>query len=356
MATIREMMHINVIATFNIGQELASRIESVDARVKVRVLTSEESFIFRGGKPLWPGYGEPPWPEGVEPSEAAIKSLTEALAEAEVMLSPPPLPLNLVEQVPKLRWLQLTSAGAEPVPESEIIRRVVVTTSSGIHATSVGEYTIGMMIMLAKRWPRLFRAQVDHRWVESIIPSELYGKTVGIIGMGHIGREVGRLAKAFGMRIIGLRRSASSRSGEPYGNEVLPADGLTYLLQQSDYVVLTVPLTKETQHLLGEEELRSMKETAVLINVARGAIIDEQALVRALTKGWIAGAALDVFEREPLPPESPLWDMENVIVSPHNAGGTEIYALRAVDLFCANLRRYLNGETLGNVVDPERGY
>jgi phosphoglycerate dehydrogenase-like enzyme len=278
------------------------------------------------------------------------------LVEAEIMLSPPPFPPDLIERAPKLRWLQLTSAGAEPVLGTEIMRRIVVTTSSGMHATPVGEYTLGLMIMLAKRWPLITRAQVGHRWVEAIIPSELYGKTAGIVGMGHIGEEVGRLAKAFSMKVLGLRRSAASRTVSSVADEVVPVNDLAYLLRESDYVVLTLPLTKETQHLIGEAELRSMKRSAFLVNVARGAIVDEAALVRALQEGWIAGAALDVFEREPLPDESPLWDMDNVVVSPHNAGNTEIYAQRTVDLFCENLQRYLAGEKLENVVDPERGY
>jgi phosphoglycerate dehydrogenase-like enzyme len=272
------------------------------------------------------------------------------------MLSPPPLPPDLLELAPDLGWLQLTSAGAEPVLGTEPVERIRVTTSSGMHATPVAEYTLGMMIMLAKRWPLISRAQVEHRWVESIIPSELYGKTVGIIGLGHIGREVGRLTKAFGMRAIGLRRSATARTTELTIDEVLPPSDLAYLLQRSHYVVLTLPLTADTRHLLGEKELRTMKKGAYIVNVARGAIIDEAALIRALQEGWIGGAALDVFESEPLPADSPLWDMDNVIVSPHNAGNTDIYAAITVDLFCENLRRYLKGELLENVIDPARGY
>ncbi len=352
----REMSSINIVVTFRIATELVDRITSVDPRLTVRVLMPEEGYFFRGGRPLWPGYWEPPLPEGVEPDPDAETRLQEALEQANVMLSPPPLPSDLVDRAPNLGWLQLTSAGAEPVLGTDLVDRLTVTTSSGMHVTPVGEYTLGMMIMLAKRWALISRAQVGHRWVESIIPSELYGKTVGIIGLGHIGREVGRLAKAFGMRVIGLRRSATARTVEPPVDEVLPSIDLAYLLQQSDYVVLTLPLTEDTRHLLGEAELRSMKKNAFIVNVARGAIIDEAALIRALQEGWIGGAAVDVFESEPLPPESPLWDMENVIVSPHNAGNTEIYAARTVDLFCDNLLRYLKGEPLENVVDPGRGY
>ena len=161
---------------------------------------------------------------------------------------------------------------------------------------------------------------------------------MGVVGMGRIGTEVARLAKAAGCRVLGIRRSAIGRqSGEAPADEVLPPSDLAYLLSESDYVVLAAPLTRETRHLIGPEQLRAMKPTAGVINIPRG-----------------AGVA--VFEREPLPEDSELWGMENVIVSPHISGGTEFYFQRAVPIFCENLRRYLDGRPLMNVVDPERGY
>jgi len=156
--------------------------------------------------------------------------------------------------------------------------------------------------------------------------------------------------------VIATRRSVTQRTPGELIDELLPPSELPALLADSDFVVLSVPLTKETRHLIGEAELRAMKPTGVLINIARGAVVDEAALVRALKEGWIGGAGLDVFEREPLPPESELWGMENVILSPHLSGGTEIYNQRAVGIFCENLRRYLAGERLLNLADAERGY
>jgi phosphoglycerate dehydrogenase-like enzyme len=185
---------------------------------------------------------------------------------------------------------------------------------------------------------------------------ELYGKTVGIVGLGHIGEEVARLSKACGCRVIGTRRSATERTRSDDCDEIMPSKDLPALLGKSDFVVLAVPLTNDTRQLIGETELRSMRSNAVLVNIARGAVVDEPALIRALKEGWIAGAALDVFEQEPLPPESELWDMENVIVSPHISGGTEIYNQRAAGIFRENLRRYLAGERLMNLADPARGY
>jgi phosphoglycerate dehydrogenase-like enzyme len=159
------------------------------------------------------------------------------------------------------------------------------------------------------------------------------------------------------LRVLAIRRSVESRMpGEAPVEELLPPSDLRYLLDESDYVVLAVPLTPESTRMIGEAELRAMKPSAVLINIARGPVIDEPVLIRALKERWIAGAALDVFEREPLPPDSQLWGLDNVLLTPHISGGTPRYMERAVDLFCDNLRRYLAGEPLRNVVDVTRGY
>jgi len=174
--------------------------------------------------------------------------------------------------------------------------------------------------------------------------------------LGAVGQEIARLCKAFGMRVIGIRRSDGAASPCPDVDRVYPREQLPELLAESDFVVLALPLTKETQGMIGEKELRVMKPTAFLINVARGAIVDEEALVRALTEKWIAGAGLDVFTREPLPPESPLYAMDNVIFSPHISGDIPDYESRAVEVFCENLRRYLAGEPFLHEVDREKGY
>jgi phosphoglycerate dehydrogenase-like enzyme len=213
-----------------------------------------------------------------------------------------------------------------------------------------------MMIMLAKGWPGLVRAQARREWTR-FWPRVLAGQTVGIVGLGSIGRAVARLAKAFDMRVLGVRRSGAPLECADYEVDGIfgPLD-LLNVLAESDYVVLALPLTEETHHLIGELALRAMKPSAYRIHVSRGAVIDEAALVRALKEGEVAGAGLDVFESEPLPPESELWGMDNVIISPHIAGGTPRYMELAVDLFCENLRRYLAGEPLRNVVDTKRGY
>jgi len=207
--------------------------------------------------------------------------------------------------------------------------------------------------MLAKRAPLLFRMKEQRKW-QRVVPGILHSKTLAVLGLGVIGREVARLGKAFGMRVIALE----VREMDPGGHvdAVFPPSRLKEVLSQSDYVVVTLPLTPETTRLIGESELRSMKPTAYLVNIARGGIMDEEALIHALSENLIAGAGLDVFVREPLPVDSKLWELPNVIISPHVAGNREDYNTLAVDLFCENLRRYLDGHELINVVDKKKGY
>jgi phosphoglycerate dehydrogenase-like enzyme len=187
-------------------------------------------------------------------------------------------------------------------------------------------------------------------------PTVLRGKIVGIVGLGHIGREVARLSKAFGMKVIATRRSTKKAGTARYVDRLMPAAQLPSLLKESDFVVIGTPHTPETHHLIEEKELGMMKSTAYIINIARGGIINEAALVKALDEKMIAGAGLDVTEKEPLPTASRLWDFDNVILSPHVSGGMEDYMARATELFCDNLKRYLAGKRLRNVIDKKKGY
>jgi phosphoglycerate dehydrogenase-like enzyme len=282
------------------------------------------------------------------------------------------LPPNVPDLAPRLRWVQLHTAGAEHALLDPILKSdLVLTTSSGIHATPIAEYVLASM--LAHRWqvPMWTRCQREGTWSSGrwdlYARPELRGSTLGIVGYGSIGREVGRLGRAFGMRVLALRRGAGREdqgyavedTGDPAGilpERFYPPEALPEMLAASDYVVIALPLTPATFHLIGEAELRAMKPTAYLVNIARGPIVDETALVRALREGWIAGAGLDVFEQEPLPPDSPLWELENLLLSPHVSGFTPHYDTRAAALFAQNLARYLAGEPLLNLVDKERGY
>jgi len=286
---------------------------------------------------------------------SAKEKLDNLLAEAEVIYGLI-LPKNLVERAPKLKWIQMMSAGVDRLKDTDIWRsRVIITGVSGIHATPIGEFVLELMLMFAKGAPLCFRMKQKRQW-QRYMPHILRGKTVGIVGLGHIGGEVARLSKAFGMRVIATRRSAKQAGKARHVDLLLPREQMRQMLAKSDYVVLSVPLTPETHHIIGEAELKAMKPTAYIINIGRGNLIDEEALIRALDEKRIAGAGLDVTAIEPLPEESRLWDFENVILSPHVAGGMEDYVMRATELFCDNLRRYLNDKKLRNVIDRRKGY
>ncbi|MFC2052624.1 D-2-hydroxyacid dehydrogenase, partial [Chloroflexota bacterium] len=237
-------------------------------------------------------------------------------------------------------------AGVDRVLTNDIVESpVIMTNVSGIHATTISEFVICTMLMFVKQSQSCFQMKQNKEW-DRFNASVLRGKTVGIVGLGSIGWEVARLTKAFGMRVLAIRRSARRVGRARYVDIMLPPDKLKQLLTESDFVVLALPFTRETGKFIGEEELRAMKPTAYLINIARGGIVDEEVLIRALEEHWIAGASLDVFTTEPLPVDSKLWELPNVIFSPHVAGGMDDYALRATEVFSENLRRYLHGKKL----------
>jgi phosphoglycerate dehydrogenase-like enzyme len=276
------------------------------------------------------------------------------LAEAEIFVGffPPP---NLLKRAPNLKWVQLMSAGADRLLKSEIWQsKITITGVSGIHATPISEYVLGTMLLFAKQSLRSFRSMQEHKY-HRFTPQLLRGSTVGIIALGHIGKQVARLAKAFGMRVLAvdeLRGTKITRNVD----KMLPVSHLQKMLADSDFVVSCVPLTPKTNKLIGEKELRAMKKTAYLINISRGGIIDEEALISALDGKWIAGAGLDVTVSEPLPACSRLWEFESVILTPHISGGQENYMTLAIALFCENLKRYLNKKKMINVISRKRGY
>ena len=296
----------------------------------------------------------------------------EAFEQAEVLYTFGVLPQP--EQAPHLHWVQLNSAGVNHVIQHLLFASdVMFTTMSGLHAINIGEYVLASILAWTRHLPELLDLQRKKQWPSDrwlcCQPTELRGSTVGIVGYGSIGREVARLAKAFGMRVLALKRRSES-AGEPGAFEVAglgdPAgvlpdalygpEQLREMLAQCDFVVLAVPLTQETRGMIGEAELRVMKPAAYLVNIARGEVCDEAALIHALQDKWIAGAGLDVFTQEPLPETSPLWTLPNVILTPHISGFTPHYDQRGVDIFCENLRRYIAGQTLLNLVDKPAGY
>lgn len=228
---------------------------------------------------------------------------------------------------------------------------ILVTNAAGMHARPLAEYVVFVMLYFARRWPRMAAEQRARHWQRCAIDT-LEGKTLGVIGLGSVGRMVAKLARPFGMRVVGTRRSGADADVD----QAFTPDRLDAVLAQSDYVVLSVPSTPETAGMIGARELARMKPTAVLINIARGTLVDEAALIETLRSGRLAGAALDVVSREPLASDSPLWEMPNVLVTPHSMSTAHSENAWLTDLFCDNLRRYLNGEPLRNQVDKTRGY
>jgi len=327
---------VNVLVTTPIGDELLQQITAVSPRIKLSNVSELVRAEQRG-------------------DFARKDELDALLAQAEVIYGLR-LPRNVIVRAPKLKWVQVMSAGVDRFLDDEFRQSSVIMTSvSGMHATPIGEIVLELMLMFAKQAPLCFQLKQEKQW-KRFMPTVLRSKTVGIVGLGNIGREVARLAKAFGMRVVATRRSAKRVMRAKGIDILLPREQLPRLLSESDFVVLSLPFTSETNKLIGEEELRAMKPTAYLINIARGNIVDEEALIRALDEHWIAGAGLDVFATEPLPADSCLWESPNVIFSPHIAGGMEDYNIRATELFCENLRHYLSGENLLNVIDKKKGY
>jgi phosphoglycerate dehydrogenase-like enzyme len=263
------------------------------------------------------------------------------------------VPLEALDRARQLRWIQLTSAGAEQLlPARDRLDHVVVTNTRGIHVDLMADYALATIVMLNMHFPRFFADQQARRW-EQHFSVPLAGKTLGVVGAGAIGTEIARRGAAFGMRVLAVKRTPGPVDG---ADEVVGADGLHGVLGRSDFVVLVVPQTPSTRGMIGEAALRAMKPTAYLVNIARGNVVDEPALVHALRKQWIAGAALDVFDEEPLPPDSPLWALPNALLTPHVAGEPADYARRVADVFVDNLTRLRRGEPFRNVVDFERGY
>ena len=289
-------------------------------------------------------------------NDSEKEKLDLLLREAEVLYGYiHHFPRDLPKRVSRLKWIQCMTAGIDRLPEEIMKSAIRVTNTSGIHGTSIGEVVLEMMLMFIKDAPACFLMKKNREW-KRYKQRLLRDQTAGIIGLGTIGREIARLCKAFDMKVIGICRSGGPDRLFPEVDRVYSREGLPELLSASDFVVLALPLTDETRAMIGAKELQSMKPGAYLINVARGAIVDEEALVRALDEGWIAGAGLDVFIKEPLPPESRFYDLPNVIFSPHISGDIPDYEWHATEIFCENLRRYLAGEPFLHEVDKQKGY
>jgi phosphoglycerate dehydrogenase-like enzyme len=333
------MTILNVLVTMPFGNHLLDKIRAVSPQLNVQQAT---------------------------PDEADYSS-----ADILYCFMPP----RDLSRAPNLKWVQLHLAGVNMLYDHPIYQsRIPLATTSGVHAASAAEYTFTVLLALAHRVPRMIEWHSQSAWPPDeqrwplFVPSEVRGQTIGIIAYGSIGREVARIAKTFAMKVIVTKRDLTRKADDGYRlpgtgdpNGALPEAWfapaqLNELLAQSDYVVMCAPLTRETEQMLGANEIRSMKPSAYFINVGRGATVDEEALARALAEQRIAGAALDVFSQEPPPDGSPFYKLDNVILSPHVSGFIPSYDDKCTDLFVENLQRYLSGQPLLNLVDRSKGY
>ena len=340
-----------VIASF-FEDEFVRRIREVDRRL--RILYRDDLVP----PPMWPGdhAGPEDWsrtPEGEE-------EFLAMLSEAEVLYDfPRGHVCDLVEVAPNLRWLQGSMAGAGEVAEKAGLQEtdIVVTTASGVYSGPLAEFVLMAMLQHAKDLNRLRRDKAEKLWRRGATGT-LERKSLCVVGMGSIGRAIAARARPFGMRVVGVKRTVHDDDAAwEHADHLYTTSDLWTALGEADFVAVTLPGTPETRHLLDAEAIASMKPGAYFCNVGRGAVVDEAALVEALRGGHLSGAALDVFEVEPLPEENPLWEMENVIVSAHTTDVVpELINAAQTDLFCENLRRYLGGEELINVLDKRLLY
>lgn len=291
------------------------------------------------------------------------------IRDADILLSRL-IPSNL-EGAPRLKWIQFTWEGVDHISEEMRKSDIIITNAGGAHSIQMAEHVFSYLLTISRKVPMYLELQKESKWLDW--PKQpplrrLYGSTIGILGYGRIGRTVAKIAQGFGMRILVSKKNPSEMSEEGYYEDnsydiegsvperVFGPDELEELLPLCDYLVVTLPLTEDTRGLIGKRELRLMKEDSVLINIGRGPIVKEKDLIEALTEGWISGAGLDVFDQEPLPPENPLWDLDNVIITPHSGVGGDPADEKILEIFTENLKRFRKGEELINRIDKKRGY
>lgn len=312
------------------------------------------------------------WPHSIGFTVAQTQEAVDELADDELEVILGDFVPRDRGRVPSLRWLQYTGAGIDALLERAPWRDgITVTTASGVNALAIGEYVLGAMSLVAGRWRERLEASRRRSWVmadERLAATSLRGRTIGVVGYGSVGREAARLAAAAGMIVLACKRDPMERhdrgyvmpgTGDPEGR--IPErwygmDGVAEVAQSSDFLLLSAPLTDRTRGLVDASVLAALPEGAWLVNVARGALVDESALVGALSAGRLGGAILDVASEEPLPPTSPLWSSPNTIVTPHVAAWSPGLWSGLIDLFSENLARFARREKLLNLVDPVTGY
>jgi phosphoglycerate dehydrogenase-like enzyme len=320
---------LNVLISFHLPKIYLERILSVSARIEVNQSRDQEELL-------------------------------KLVENADVLLAGR-FSQRMFLAARKLKWIQTNYVGVESFLYPEVVESdVIITNAGGVNTIPVAEHAIGLIFCLSRKLNLFIRNQIEKKWKTSNAEllsqmKEVDGKTLGIVGVGRIGGEIVKKAKCLGMKTIAARKNTSAPKPD-HVDKLVSSENLDQLLAESDFVVLQLPTTAETKNMIGEKEFRSMKPTAFLINTGRGDVVQEDELIKALKEGWIAGAALDTFADEPLPENSPLWDMQNVVITPHVAGLTPYYFDRLIEVFCENLKRFINKEQLVNVVDKRRGY
>jgi phosphoglycerate dehydrogenase-like enzyme len=335
-----------------IHPDLVSRIRDVDYNVEV---IYEPDLLPR------PRYASDHVGSRLRRGDADERVWREFLARASILFDFDRTNRDeLPELAPHVRWIQFTSAGiGQLIARQRYAERwpgAVFTSAAGIHAQPLAEYAVMSMLAFSRGLLQALGQQREKSW-ERFAGTDLLGRTVLIYGLGGIGKSVARVSRSLGMHVVGVKRSVEGIEPQRVGvDELGGPERLRELLPRANFLVLSAPHTPETEHVIGEEELALLPQGAVVINVGRGALIDEPSLVAALQSGHLGGASLDVFEEEPLPEDSPFWEMPNVIVSPHSGSTSDRENERIIDLFCENLDRFLRGETLVNVLDTDRLY
>jgi phosphoglycerate dehydrogenase-like enzyme len=335
---------INILITLPLANELVEQVAQVSDRFVVTLM----------------------------PAQEASEIPSEVWEQAEVLYTMHTLPEP--EQSPNLRWVQSYLSGVDKIRGEEIFKQedIQLTTMSGANASQVAEHAVTMIMALGHQLTDIFSLQQRSEWMTSkgtrYIPRELRDSTVGIVGYGSIGRQIARLVHGFGATILATKRDVKQpedhgytpeNMGDPDGDyftRLYPPEAIRSMFKECDFVVVTVPLTHSTLGLIGPAQIAAMKPGAFLVDVSRGGVVDHTALVTALTEGRLGGAALDVFPQEPLPTDHPLWSLPNVIITPHVAGFSPEYNVRANELFVENLYRYVAGDPLLNPVDLSREY
>lgn len=285
-----------------------------------------------------------------------IKEVTpEQIREADILVGWNRKMEQAVLESDQIKWVQAWSAGVDYFPMDRFAdKKVLLTNAGGVHAIPISEHIFANLLAMTRNLHGNIRSQARGKWEKGGVYGEAYGRTMVIVGTGHIGRATAKLAQAFGMRTVGVRHSGRP---EEHIDQMYSTDGVAEAFSQGDVIVNILPLTDETHHFFNTERFNAMKKGALFLNVGRGQSVDTEALIAALDSGILSGAALDVFEQEPLPEDHPLWKREDVIITPHVAGNTDHYDVRAADIFIDNLKAFVQGETLPrNLVDYSRKY